>query len=282
MSRVSPAEVRRLLEAATGVTPDRADAALVGAGARRDWAETLAALLDRLRAGEPAGYIAGIVDFFGRALVSDKRALLIRPYTEVFVRRILDDWHDREPRVVEVGCGAGAMIVTLALELASSAGSFTGTDIDPAALEVARENAARHGAPVELTVADVLDGVGGPFDVILANLPTHDASDAAPEAATEPEVALYDLGGAPLGIVRKCLHQSLAEMTDSGRLYIEIPEDTARADLFAGEPIALAHGEVVGRAMTREDVRATAEALERALSPARGTRTRPAPPSRPA
>jgi release factor glutamine methyltransferase len=66
-----------------------------------------------------------------------------------------------------------------------------GTDICADAVAVARENAARLGLDVEFVQADLLRGVIGPFEAVLANLPY-----VADGAVLEPEIALYEPPGA--------------------------------------------------------------------------------------
>jgi release factor glutamine methyltransferase len=67
------------------------------------------------------------------------------------------------------------------------AATVRGTDISRPALEVARRNAARHGVAdrVTFTHGDLLDGVGGVFDAIVAN-PPYVIDRAGP--ALQPEV----------------------------------------------------------------------------------------------
>ena len=84
------------------------------------------------------------------------------------------------------------------------------TDISAPALEVARANAQRLGLDVELREADLLEGAGGPFDAVLANVPYVDPLDYAildPEIARhEPEVAIV-AGDAGTAVVRRLVVQ---------------------------------------------------------------------------
>jgi ribosomal protein L11 methyltransferase len=69
--------------------------------------------------------------------------------------------------VLDVGCGSG--ILTIAARLLG-AGRALGVDIDPMAVETARENAARNGLPCEFAQGDLASGVEGQFDVIVSNI----------------------------------------------------------------------------------------------------------------
>jgi release factor glutamine methyltransferase len=97
----------------------------------------------------------------------------------------------RGARVVDVGTGSGA--VALALKHERPDLYVTGVDSSPEALAVARENAARLGLDVAFARADLLDGAGGPFDAVLANLPyvaPEEWDDLPPEVRFEPRAAL--------------------------------------------------------------------------------------------
>ena len=82
---------------------------------------------------------------------------------------------------------------------------MVGIDVSADALEVARITRPRLGLDVEFVHADLLDGVPGPFDAVLANLPY-----VAEGSALPPEIELYEpplaLFGGPDGmdLIRGC------------------------------------------------------------------------------
>ncbi|HEX9399629.1 MAG TPA: 50S ribosomal protein L11 methyltransferase [Anaeromyxobacter sp.] len=68
--------------------------------------------------------------------------------------------------LLDVGTGSGLLAIA-ARKL--GAGRVAANDVDPIAIDVARENAARNGAALELTGAPV-EAIAGTFDVVVANI----------------------------------------------------------------------------------------------------------------
>lgn len=180
------------------------------AGASRELqtgeAERFQAFVARREGREPVAYILGRKPFRFLELHVDSRVLIPRPDTEVLVEAGLD--LPRGSRVVDVGTGSGAVALSLKHERPDL--HVTATDIDEGALTVARDNARRLGLDVEFRQGDLLEGVGGPFDAVLANVPYVDAEDHAvldPEIRErEPRIAVV----APengLAIVRRLVSQ---------------------------------------------------------------------------
>lgn len=171
-----------------GVTPEEAAAV-----------ERLAA---RRARREPLQYVLGHADFRGRRFHVDPAVLIPRPETEEVVGHAVDLVAPGRPvRVLDVGTGSGCIAVSVALERPQAA--VTACDVSPAALDVARSNAARLGAPVRFVEADALSGdfttrVGGPFDVIVSNPPyvADEEEDLLPEEVVrhEPRLALFPPG----------------------------------------------------------------------------------------
>ncbi|WP_242396372.1 50S ribosomal protein L11 methyltransferase [Anaeromyxobacter oryzisoli] len=83
--------------------------------------------------------------------------------------------------VLDVGTGSGLLAIA-ARKL--GAGRVAGNDNDPVAVGVARENAARNGAAVELTV-EPLSAIRGPFDVVVANILANTLVELAPGIAAQ-------------------------------------------------------------------------------------------------
>ena len=218
------------------------------------------ALLARRLAGEPVAYIVGRKSFRDLDLLVDPRVLVPRPETEQMVEIALA-WIGRRNdalRVVDVGTGSGAIALALAAEIAEvrpagastirpdeacvrpvsregrSAGEILATDVSPAALEVARENATRLGLAgrVRFVESDLLEHVEGEFDLILANLPYLRGDQRDPSTRAEPELALY-AGADGFDIYRRFLPQAAVRLRAGGLIVIEI--DPAQSGFGAQE-----------------------------------------------
>jgi release factor glutamine methyltransferase len=144
-------------------------------------------LVARRAAREPVAYIVGRKEFRRIALSVDPRVLIPRPETELLVEVGLS--LGAGSRVVDVGTGSGA--VALALKQERPDLDVVGTDVSAGALVLARENARRLGLEVEFVPADLLEGVAGPIDAVLANLPY-----VAAGAELPPEISRYEPAGA--------------------------------------------------------------------------------------
>jgi len=121
------------------------------------WLE-FAKLTARRCAGEPAAYILGHKEFYGREFTVTPDTLIPRPETELLIDLALEYARSLgnaggntapAPCFADFGTGTGCIAVTLALELLGWRG--LALEKDPAALRVACANALRLGA------ADVTD-----------------------------------------------------------------------------------------------------------------------------
>lgn len=153
-------------------------------------------LVTRRRAGEPVAYILKRKGFRTIELYVDERVLVPRPETEEMVSMALE-WLASRPgqkRVVDVGTGSGAIALSLAVELDDRDDvEIIATDVSEAALEVAAHNRRELALEnrVQFMRADLLAGMDGPLDLILANLPYLRLDQRHPSTAREPETALF-------------------------------------------------------------------------------------------
>lgn len=181
---------------------------------------------------EPVAYIIGSRGFWSIDLAVDPRVLIPRPDTEVLVERALKRLEGQAaPRVVDVGCGSGAIALSIAHDVPEAV--VLGVDRSPDALAVSRQNAAALGLDrVEWREGDVLDGVEGPFDLVASN-PPYIAS--AEVDRLMPDVVRYEprgaLDGGPdgLDVVRRLIPQAAARLRVGGALLIEIGHDQGAA-----------------------------------------------------
>jgi release factor glutamine methyltransferase len=150
-------------------------------------------LVERRGRGEPLAYVLGDWDFRRLTLRTDGRALVPRPETEVVVERCLALLEGvAEPRLLDVGTGTGAIALSLKDEVADAV--VTATDVSADALALARENAAATGLAVTFVEADLVDGLDGPFDLVVSNPPyvrAHEVEGLQREVRDwEPRLAL--------------------------------------------------------------------------------------------
>lgn len=145
--------------------------------------------------GVPTQYITRNQEFYGRDFLVTPDVLIPRPETEHVVEEALAlaAAGGAALRVLDVGCGSGAIAVTLSLEMHCAVAAC---DISLAALKVAVENARRLEARVHFAAGDISSCFAArAFDLIVSNPPYVAQSDAAglqPEVRDhEPPVALF-------------------------------------------------------------------------------------------
>ncbi|MEO7994063.1 MAG: peptide chain release factor N(5)-glutamine methyltransferase [bacterium] len=157
-----------------------------------DQVDSCAAMVARRVAGEPFQYLIGETGFRKGLFTCQPGVLIPRPETETLVDRAIVHLHqsgDKHWRILELGTGSGAPIISLALEFPRH--TYVATDISQRALTLAEANAIRNGCVdrIAFLPGDWWDAlrdnrVSLPFDLIITNPPYVAHSDIA-ELPTE-------------------------------------------------------------------------------------------------
>jgi len=224
------------------------------------------ALAQRSR-GIPAQYITGHQEFWGMDLIVTPAVLIPRPETEHVVEAVLErvgrtfdpskssvgraflsdknvmdnmavsretdaDQTTRagapapHVRIVDVGTGSGCIALALARELPNA--EIHATDISPAALEIARANAARHQleSRIQFHQADLLQGIEkNAFDFVVSNPPYVGESEGDSVQLEvrkfEPRTAVF-AGPTGMEVIERLIPQAREVLSPGGWLIMEI------------------------------------------------------------
>lgn len=195
------------------------------------------ALVEQRRNGTPVAYLTGIREFWSLALTVTPAVLVPRPETELLVELALECLPRERPcTVLDLGTGSGAIALAIASERPRA--RITGVDVSPAALAVARANAAALGASgIEWRLGSWFAAVDGRrFDLIVGNPPyVAEGDPALARLKAEPALALCP-GPSGLEAFAAIVGRAAAHLTEGGWLLLEHGPDQARAvaDLMAG------------------------------------------------
>ena len=210
------------------------------------------ALLLRRAGREPVAYILGAKEFYGRAFAVDARAFIPRPETELLVQAALQALAEADAqegvRALDLCAGSGAIGVSLAAERDGLLVDLV--ELSPGAAEVARANAAAHGAGRATVHLGDLYAPLPParrYSVIASNPPyivLRDRAELAPEIAEhEPALALFG-GEDGLDVIRRIVAGSPRWLAPGGTLLLEIDPPEAAAVVALCEAAGLASARV--------------------------------------
>ena len=168
-------------------------------------------LAQRRLFGEPFAYLFNESIFLGNKFFIDKRVYVPNPETEEMVEVLLEKAKDGNT-IIDVGCGSGA--IGISLKLKNNSLKVYGLDIDPSALEVAHINNKKFKTDVSFQESFYVDDLNilAP-DFIISDLPYGDQSYTLPsinirEFSHMPPIALFHPKG-PLEAYRELIQSIL-------------------------------------------------------------------------
>lgn len=207
--------------------------------------DSLRELVKRRGLREPLQHIVGSTSFCGYEIMVNRQVLIPRPETELLAEagwKWLAELKAAEPAALDLCTGSGCIAIAIAAKCPVA--RVLATDVSPAALALARENAARNGVAerLEFLLSDLFASIpaGRTFDLIASNPPYI----ATAEIATlEPEVRDFDpqlaLDGGTDGLVfyRRLACGAKPFLKAGGKLMVEFGDGQAPElkKLFEGE-----------------------------------------------
>lgn len=186
----------------------------------------------------PVAYLLGRREFFSLEYATTPAALVPRPETELLVELALARIRtDVAIDICDLGTGSG--IIAITLKKLRPGCRVVATDVDPACLLLAAENADRHGAEIEFIQSDWYQGLSpdARFDLILSNPPYIAAGHpflGQGDLPAEPAIALTP-GETGLEALETIVGSAPQYLSPGGLLMVEHGYDQAVpvATLFA-------------------------------------------------
>lgn len=183
------------------------------------------ALIDRRARGEPVAYIVGRREFWSLEIEVEPGVLVPRPDTETLIEAAIGRCKAGDAlKLLDLGCGTGAILCALLREFPNSEGQ--GVDVDAAAVALTNRNLDRLGLSRRGTAAagDWFEGVCGAYDVIVSNPPyiPEGERDALPRDVRDFESPQALFSGADgLDAIRRLLSGAPARLSRQGLMIVE-------------------------------------------------------------
>lgn len=189
--------------------------------------ERLRELVKRRGEGRPLQHLMGTVEFCGFEFKCDGRGLVPRPETEQLVELIVAKEWPQGVRILDMGTGSGVIGLALAGKLGEKlAATVALADLSADALALAEENRKLLGMGEDrvcLLESDLFGGVGGRFDLIVANLPyipQGDLQKLSREVQWDPKLALVG-GQQGTEIMERFLNECPGYLNPGGKVAME-------------------------------------------------------------
>jgi release factor glutamine methyltransferase len=205
----------------------------------------------RRRQREPLSHILGYREFWSLSFRVTPDTLDPRADSETLVECVLDElkkagagWQARDIRLIDFGTGTGCLLLALLSELPRAKG--LGIDLNPGAVTVARENAARLGLAdrAHFQEGNWDQDLTESFDVVISNppyIPSGDIAGLQPEVARyEPHLAL-DGGDDGLSAYRRLAEVLERRMKPGGIAALEIGAGQCRDVVVLMQQAGLHH-----------------------------------------
>lgn len=191
-------------------------------------AEGAEEVLERLKEGYPANYLAGYIDILSLHLFLNESTLIPRNETAYFVHDDLFQRDFQHKKILDLCTGSG--LIAIAMKKHFPDADVYASDISEDALQIARKNAEYNETDIHFLHSDYLKTISDTFDVIICNPPYIEEGSKDVDAPFEPALALYS-GKDGLDSFRSIFNDLTTHLNPGGEAYFELESTNAENTL---------------------------------------------------
>lgn len=174
----------------------------------------------------PVQYLIGNVEFIDSIIKVDKRVLIPRFETELFVEKTINyakKIFKNKINIVDLGTGSGCISIALKKHLDCNIDAI---DISKDAIKLAKENAKLNKVKIDFINKNMIDELDKNYDIIISN-PPYIAKDGYIEKKVlenEPHIALFAENNG-LYYYEKIINNHLKKLNKLGLMAFEIGDN---------------------------------------------------------
>jgi protein-(glutamine-N5) methyltransferase, release factor-specific len=192
-------------------------------------------LIRRRGQRQPLQHIVGSTSFCGLELMVDPHVLIPRPETELLAERgwsFLKSLNHQPSTALDLGTGSGCLAIALAVHCPEA--QLVAIDISAEALELAKQNAARHNVlhRINFLQGDGFAAFGSPnsFDLIISNppyIPTDEIAELQIEVRDHDPRQALDGGPDGLSFYRRIAAEGVVFLKPGAKIMLEFGDGQA-------------------------------------------------------
>ncbi len=184
--------------------------------------------IKKILSGVPVQYIVNNQEFMKLNFYVDENVLIPQPDTEILVEEVVNEFKEKECKILDLCTGSGAIAISLAKYIKEA--KITAIDISNKALQVAKLNAEKNlvHKKIEFIESNMFENIKlKDFDVIVSNPPyieTEKINQLSEQVKHEPHIAL-DGGSDGLDFYKIIAQNAYKHLKEQGKLFLEIGYD---------------------------------------------------------
>ncbi len=182
--------------------------------------------IEKLRNNIPIEYITHNKEFMKLNFYVNEDVLIPREDTEILVEEIIDEYKNKDVKILDLCTGSGCIGISLKKYMANA--NVSASDISGNALKVAKLNAKNNNVEINFILSDMFKNIKEKdFDIIVSNPPyikTEVIKTLNKDVQNEPSLAL-DGGEDGLFFYKKIIKEAYGFLKNYGMIFLEIGYD---------------------------------------------------------